>query len=368
MQGTVVVFGATGFTGRLIVEALVQHGLRDLRLGGRDEGKLRALSAQHGGLPFQRADVSDAAALDRLLTGARVVIDVAGPFIELGEPIVQAALARGVHVLDTTGEQPYMLRILERYDEAARAKRLAVVNAHAFEYALGYCAGALAVNEPRISELDVHYRVRAGSLTRGTRKSILAVAMSPRSLEFRDGVLCELNVAAVRRGRAGHEQRRLFALPIPGGEALHLPRNHPELRRVTSHIVTSAASLLPLLGAWSLRPLASRLTSKSIIAGLSRRIDAGPEGPSAAMRERQRFCVTAVGIGAGHERVVTVHGRDPYGLTAQLAALGAKQLLGTGPRAVGVVSSDAAFGARELLDSLVAHGVSWEVHPSSAGR
>lgn len=60
----------------------------------------------------------DQAAFSRLLKGAKLVINVVGPFGQLGEPMVKAALECGVHYLDTTGEQDWTLRIRDRYGEA----------------------------------------------------------------------------------------------------------------------------------------------------------------------------------------------------------------------------------------------------------
>src|SRR5690349_10288202 len=87
-MGSIVVFGATGFTGRLVVSALRDRGVGEVILGGRDEEKLRQLSAEHGGLPYRVADALRPETLAGLVRGARVVVDTAGPFARFGEPVV----------------------------------------------------------------------------------------------------------------------------------------------------------------------------------------------------------------------------------------------------------------------------------------
>jgi hypothetical protein len=92
------------------------------------------------------------------------------------------------------------------------------------------------------------------------------------------------------------------------------------------------------------------------------KIESGPEGPEPEARAAQRFKVLARGRGAARERGVLVTGRDPYGITGVIAALGAKLLTQGEPHTTGVVSTDQAFGARAFLDALRPHGVEVSRH------
>jgi hypothetical protein len=146
MSRPVLVFGATGVTGRLVVDSLLALGVSDVVLGGRDHHKLEALSRQTG-LPFRVANAEHPETLSGLTRGMHVVVSTAGPFLRFGEPLVRAAIEARAHFLDTTGEQAYMRRILEAYDPVATDRRLAIVNAQAFEFALGYCVAASLTEE-----------------------------------------------------------------------------------------------------------------------------------------------------------------------------------------------------------------------------
>jgi short subunit dehydrogenase-like uncharacterized protein len=354
---SVLVYGATGFTGRLVVDALRKSGGLEIVLGGRDEGALRELAGSAGGLEFRVADARDAEALARATAGMHVVVDTVGPFIELGEPVLRAALEAGAHFIDTSGEQAYLLRMLQRYDDQASTKRLAVLNAHAFEYALGYCAGAIAAETPGAEELGLYYRTRVAGLSRGTQKSVLGV-ISRQGFEYRAGALAPLSrFSRVQRIQLPELPRPLAAFPIPGGEALHLPRSRPGLRAVTTQLLSSPRGTLPLIAGWAAGPALAWLERAGALGPVLRRIERGPVGPSDEQRQAQRFSIYAVARVGSASHTVVVSGTDAYGCTAHIVALGTKLLCEGEPLAVGVISTDRAFGARAFLRLLEPYGV-----------
>src|SRR3954463_3669649 len=99
----VVLFGATGYTGRLTAAEMARRGL-DFAIAGRNKSKLEALAETTGNPPIHVADVDDVDALVAALEGARVLITCVGPFTELGETAVEAALRAKVNYADSTGE------------------------------------------------------------------------------------------------------------------------------------------------------------------------------------------------------------------------------------------------------------------------
>jgi short subunit dehydrogenase-like uncharacterized protein len=352
----IVVFGATGFTGRLVVSALAALAVPDLVIAGRSEHKLRALSQRYGGLPYRVADANDLDSVERMVRGAAVIISSAGPFITLGEPILRAALASGAHVLDTTGEQAYMARMLERYDAAARDRRLVVVNAQAFEFALGNCVGALLASEhPELRTLDVFNAVSHFGISRGTQRSGLAALGEPM-LILKDGVLVEIaGPPAPKPIRFFSRRATSWTIPFPGGEALHLPKRFPRLRNVTTNLAVSKPLAAALTLAWPARKPIGRLHRRGLLRLVSKWIEARPEGPDEATRRLQRFEVLA--RGDEESAALSAVGSDAYGVTGTIAALAAKILIEAGPRDVGVISTDRAFGARDFLKELEPYGV-----------
>src|SRR5688500_17993294 len=108
---TLAVLGATGFTGRLVLDEARRAGL-PLRLAGRNRAVLESLARP--GEETRVVDARDEAALREAFAGTTVVASCAGPFLELGFGPVAAAIGVGAHYLDTTGEQEFVRLVHER--------------------------------------------------------------------------------------------------------------------------------------------------------------------------------------------------------------------------------------------------------------
>ena len=121
--GPIAVYGATGYTGRLVAAELRRRGAEAV-LAGRNRPKLEILAEDlGGGLAIQEASLDDSAALRELLDPCAAVIACAGPFRLHGEPVLAAAVETGTHYVDTTGEQPFMLKVFEDYGPSAEQAR-----------------------------------------------------------------------------------------------------------------------------------------------------------------------------------------------------------------------------------------------------
>jgi len=134
----IVLFGATGFTGRLTALHLVRShlagGLR-LALAGRDRGKLESIRAELASetpaakdLPILLADAHDRAALDRVAASTRVVATTVGPYAKYGETLVAACAAAGTHYADLTGEVTFIRRTIDRHDAEAKQTGARIVH------------------------------------------------------------------------------------------------------------------------------------------------------------------------------------------------------------------------------------------------
>jgi len=118
----VVVYGASGYTGRLIAAELASRGV-ELVLAGRNRGKLEAVAASLGSGTEARVAVvpiDDARGLRELIAPAAVVVACAGPFTLHGRPVIEAAADSGTDYLDTTGEQPFIRDSFERWGRGRR--------------------------------------------------------------------------------------------------------------------------------------------------------------------------------------------------------------------------------------------------------
>jgi len=354
-RGPIVVYGATGFTGTLVAHELRRRGL-DAILAGRSAEKLARLADQlGGGVATRTVALDDAAGLRALLADAPVVIACAGPFIVHGEPIVRAAAETGVHYLDTTGEQPFMQLVRDRYDVPARRAGAALVPAMGFDYVPGDLLAHLTAQgvEP-LRELVLAYAPRGVQPTRGTLRSALGMLAA-------DSVVYEEGGWRPARRRIG---RASFAFPAPVGTQPVMPYPSGELLTVPRHVRTRAVrSLLTvetLAGTPKAAPLVPLVAPALALAlrsplkrGLEPLLARVPEGPSEHSRASVRFTVVAEAHGEdGRVRRGVATGGDVYALTAAATVHGAALMAEPGYDRAGFLAPAEAYDAAAFLDAL----------------
>jgi short subunit dehydrogenase-like uncharacterized protein len=135
----VVLYGATGFVGKLTAEYLARAAPDDARIGlaGRSEKKLEAVRDQLGSRaadwPLIVADAADGAALAELARRTTAVATTVGPYRHYGLPLVEACATAGTHYADLTGEPLFMRETIDRLDEPARASGARIVHTCGFD-------------------------------------------------------------------------------------------------------------------------------------------------------------------------------------------------------------------------------------------
>ena len=363
-----MLYGATGYTGRLVIDEHERRGLEYV-LSGRDEEKLRRLAAEHRGASVRVAPLDDAHALRELLADARVVISCAGPFTLAGHALVRAAVDTGTHYVDSTGEQPFIKQVFDEHGPAAERAGVALVPALGFDYAPGDCIARLVSrgHEP-LDELVLAYSVRGFGMSRGTMRSGLEIVKGG-DVVYEDG---EWRPAPVGVFRASFD----FPEPIgrqvmsryPSGEVITVPR-HTRTNRVVSMVSARMMAPHPALApAVPYAQPALALTLRTPLRGvLSRAVGALPEGPSQDQRRGAEFTIVAVARGEdGSERRGVVRGSDVYGLTAVTLVHGAELMDAPGYNLAGAMGPAAAYDPEAFLNYLGDHGVSWELSAETA--
>jgi short subunit dehydrogenase-like uncharacterized protein len=370
VAGPIAVYGATGYTGRLVTREAVRRGL-PLVLSGRDATRLHALADDlRVDARVRAAAVDDRGALRHALGDCAAVINCAGPFTRLGEPVVRAAVETGTHYVDTTGEQPYMQRIFERYDDAARAAEVAVVTAVGFDFLPGdlICRLAAQGHEP-LRELVVAYAVRGFASTRGTLHSAL-LALRGDDLAYDEGGWRPAGAGPLRAAFTFPEPvGRQPVTKFPAGEVVTVPR-HTRTRKVTSLITTTTivpvAALAPVVAA--LTPVLSLLLRTPVRGLVDAAIDRLPEGPSEEQRRKARFTVVALAHGEdGTTGRGVVRGEDVYALTAASAVQAGSLAADESYDRAGALSPASAFDPVAFLDFLGDQGLSHELDGVAEG-
>ena len=112
MPPRIVLFGATGYTGRLVARELRATSTHVV-LAGRDRLRLDALAGELGGLEVAVADSARPDSVRALVGEGDVLVTTVGPFLVHGEAAVGAAVDAGAHYLDATGEPPFVRRVFE---------------------------------------------------------------------------------------------------------------------------------------------------------------------------------------------------------------------------------------------------------------
>jgi short subunit dehydrogenase-like uncharacterized protein len=136
----VVVYGATGFTGRLVAEYLVTRSAGEdaprWAMAGRSRAKLEEVRSSINAasdLPLIVADAADSAALRAMAERSRVVISTVGPYQLYGSPLVEACVATGTGYVDLCGEPAWMRDMIDAHEAAARASGARIVFSCGFD-------------------------------------------------------------------------------------------------------------------------------------------------------------------------------------------------------------------------------------------
>ncbi len=377
----IVVFGATGFTGKLTAEYLagaLPTGA-SWALAGRNRPKLDAVAAGLSGPvapDLVEADVTDPASLRKVAESARVVITTVGPYLRHGDPLVAACAASGSDYLDLTGEPEFVDRCYVRHHAAAEKSGARLVHACGFD-SIPHDLGARFTVEqlPEGVPLKVEGFVRAGgTFSGGTYHSALGQFSRARQMVAAASERKKAEPAPApgrkARGIKGRPHREpavnAWAVPFPTIDPQIVVRSARALERYGpdfsyGHYV--AVKRLPfalggiagagaLMGAAQIPPLRRQLE----------KLKSSGDGPSPEERAKAWFAVTFVGEGGGQKVTCKVSGGDPgYGETAKMLAESALCLaFDKLPETAGQVTTAQAMGG-PLTARLEAAGISFAV-------
>lgn len=366
----ILLFGASGHTGRLTARALAERGA-SFGVAGRDRAALARVADATGAQDVRRADATDLHSVVRALRGVRVLISCAGPFVDLGWSVAEAALLAGAHYLDSSGEPAWVERLLRR-DADARSRGIAMAPAMGWDEVPGDVAAALSVSPPAApstrtdpANLTLTYALPSQAST-GTLRSAIRMVGAP-------GVwLCGGEPVPMRAG----QWHRWAPTPPPLGvrssvawpmAEAHLAPLHLSLESLSTFVTAGAPVRAGLRALRPALPLLAGPRRADAVAALLRRSVERPVGPSGG-----KWTILAEGGSPRGRRNVVMMGMDPYGLTAAMLATGAQAMAQPGYGVTGVVSPVQAVGLATLQAELTRVGVHTQVisdsgHAAPAG-
>lgn len=412
-----VLWGATGYTGRLVARRLARRPDRltdglTWALGGRDQGKLEALRRElaelepgAAELPIVVGDSVDSSSLEPIVRRARVVCTTVGPYSRYGTPLVRLCTDLGTDYCDLSGEVAWMRRNIDRFHERARRSGARIVHGCGFDSIpsdLGtwLLHHRMAEAGARLSRARLRVRRLSGKMSGGTAASLFEIVAEARQDVRTRRLLGDpygLNPPGERQGPDRNdglgpgfdEDRKVWTAPFL-------------MAMINTRVVRRSNALLGYPYGRDFRyservdagrGLSGRLRARALSTGITlfqtaaalpptawvlRRYvlpDPG-EGPTAAEREAGGFRMVIHGDGEGPEgsavqaRCTVTAEEDPgYGATARMLAEAALRLAETsdsatqdvegGPLASGVLTPASAFGM-PLVERLGRAGISFE--------
>jgi short subunit dehydrogenase-like uncharacterized protein len=361
VSARIIIFGATGFTGRLVAERLAAQGA-PVVLAGRSEASVREL-AERLALEWRVADALRQNSVFALVEEGDVLVSTVGPFLKWGEPAVRAAIAgKGIYI-DSTGEPAFIRHVFDEFGPPAERAGASLLPAMGYDFVPGALGGALALHEAGLQRagddavrVDIGYYAFGAGTSAGTRRSSVGVM-------FEDGYA--FRGAALRPARFAERVRSFNvkgkdrdAVSIGGAEHLTLPPVHPTLLEVNVYLGWFGALARPLqagslAGAAALRVPGMRAAMK---AAAERLVEAtgGPDEPGSGI---SWIVAEAYDADGGRLAEVQLTGGEPYALTAGILAWAAETCAEAGSGAVGTVGPLEAFGLPALEAGCAAAGL-----------
>jgi len=362
----VVVYGASGYTGRLICEYLREFNVPFIA-AGRDKARIAEALDKVPGIDTVAHEIVEVehhvAPLTELLSGARVVCNTVGPFAQHGGEVVEACIATGCHYLDTTGEQDWLIQCDDAYGQRMADKGLLLAPGIAQMYTTGEIAAGLCLETPGLDTLDILVFWKGLPTIASTRTILVNAALAKAHY-------LEQNEYVEWPADAG-----LYSVTVPGQHetGLALPwggTSHPVWFKRDPRVAN-----VKVLGGVFNRPLmlgVPQIVTAALaqIEGMSDedKYKALSEQAAAVMnqmppRESTRVNTSLDSVHASGPIArahCVIHGNCNYKQTGLLQAYAAYSLLQQLPKRAGFASGCQAFGHRELLGVLRSFGLVME--------
>jgi len=166
-----LIYGASGYTGKLIVERAVKKGLKPT-LAGRTESKLQPLANQFG-LDYIVFSLDDVSVIAANLAKFSVVLNCAGPFSRTAKQMIKGCLESGTHYLDITGEIE-VFELAKSFHQKAVDKNIIVMSGVGFDVVPTDCmAKYLYTKLPDATHLELAWAGLGGSISHGTMSTMV---------------------------------------------------------------------------------------------------------------------------------------------------------------------------------------------------
>ncbi len=330
-----LLYGANGYTGKLILDVALREGLRPV-LAGRRADAVEPIAKAHS-LQSLCFPLDDPELMSRLLEPFSALLLAAGPFSRTSAPALEACLRSKTSYLDITGEVDVFESVFAR-DADAKKAGIAVLPGTGFDVVPSDClAKALSEELPGTTTLTLAFRGFKSSA--GTMKTVVE-SLPKGGLARVDGSLVRVP-AAWKTMEVPFTDKPRLAMTIPWGDLSTAFRSTgiPNIE-VYMAVPPSAVS-----SARRMRPFAKFLGLPFVQTFLMRRIERRVVGPTAEERQRERSFLWGRVTNGTRSLTATLETPEGYALTAETSVAIARRVL-EGGVSPGVHTPSQAFGAR----------------------
>ena len=335
-----MIYGANGYTGRLIVDEAVRRGLRPV-LAGRNADQLAALAAPHG-LPVRAFPHDDPAVVRASLDGIGLVLHCAGPFSATCAPMLEGCLAVGAHYLDITGEIDVFAHC-HAQDARARQAGIVVLPGSGFDVVpTDGLAAQLKRELPGATSLVLAFEAGGGPSPGTAKTSVEGLGKGGRARIGGEVVRVPLAWKTRTFERDGEAR---FAMTIPWGDVFTAYES-TGIPDIEVYMTVSPATAARLRRIRWLGPL---LGSRPVQALLKRQVQGKVRGPSDQTRGRTGCVVWGEARdAAGAEVRRRLRTPNGYDITVT-ASLGIVERLLSAPAPAGFHTPSRLMGADYVL-------------------
>lgn len=342
-----MLYGATGYTGKLLIEEAVSRGHKPI-IAGRSAAKLQPLAEQYG-VEFAAFSLDDHQKIVRAISDVKLVLHAAGPFVQTSAPMLDACLQVGAHYLDITGE----ISVFENtfaHDQAAQDRGILLISGVGFDVVPTDCLIQYVADQlPDATWLEVALNAlsadkNSSGVTAGTLKSGLGM-IAKGNLVRRNGELVFTDFGTDTKTFRFPQGERM-ATAFPWGD-LSTGYRTTGIPNITTYLTfpRSQIDFLRRFGHLTRRLLAV----DAIRYWAERQIDARIEGPTEKQRREGRsYLYARVGNASDESIEGWLETAESYHFTAKSALLSVERVLAGSYH--GALSPASAFGADFVLE------------------
>lgn len=355
----VLIYGASGYTGKLVAERLARRGI-PFYFAGRNKDKLEAalkVVEERHGAPFA-AEIAVAGNIKEelvlLFSKVDVVINVAGPFMQVAWPVVEAALECNCHYIDTTGEQDWTHALQHKFGDAFASKGLLLSPACSYMWTAGALAAEVVLEQEGIDSLEIVYQLDNALPSEASTKSFLRMQGSADKQFY-----LKLNeLLAWPNDRSydvvvPHRMNPYRALPWGGGCEPIWYKNDP--RVINCKVLTAfgdeiVENVVGIIKEFNNRAVGLSEEERELLTNqMGAEMSQGEPEPDKP--DSGRSMIVCYGQGPQGSKTFCLSMTTPYCWTGDICAEAAERLLAGQLKAPGFQSAAVAFGHLELLQA-----------------